>query len=217
MGYEDKDYVTRMAKQAGEVLGGLLGKKDAEEILSFGEEKRASDTLEDAIILRKTVKADISEILVIFEDAKNYLKEQGSPQWQDGHGPTEDSILKDMAADASYVLVQNEAIIGTIALVGGVDSVYEAIEGEWQGDLDYVSLHRVAVSQRTRSKGLGKVLLEQSIEKAKELGYQDIRIDTYPANKPMLRLIDKVGFSYCGMVQFPFKHGERKAFQLLIQ
>ncbi|MGG5316189.1 N-acetyltransferase family protein [Enterococcus sp. AZ072] len=216
MGYEDKDYITRMAKQAGEVLGGLLGKKDAEEILSFGEEQRASDTLEDAFTLRKTTKADIPEILMIFEGATNYLKEQGSPQWQDGHGPDESSILRDMAADFSYVLVQkNETIIGTAALVGGIDPVYEAIDGTWQGDQKYVSIHRVAVSQKTRSKGLGNLLLVKAIEKAKELGYYDIRIDTYPGNKPMLRLIDKLGFTYCGMVHFPFEHGERKAFQLL--
>ena len=95
------------------------------------------------------------------------------------------------------------------------DPIYEAIDGKWQGNGPYVSLHHVAVSQNYRGKGLGKTLLTSAIQQAQLLGFEDIRIDTYPANQPMLTLINKLGFVYCGMICFPFEHGERKAFQLL--
>jgi len=215
MGYEDEDFIVRQAKQMGEVLGGILGKKDAEAILSFGDEAKTSEQNEPTFIFRPSTLADIPAIGIIINEAKQYLKEQGSPQWQDGHEPHEGVIREDIQKKASYVLTLEDEVVGTIALIAENDPVYEAIEGEWQGEGPYVSLHHVAVSQKHRGIGLGKNLLTLAIKQAQALGYEDIRIDTYPANQPMLSLIEKCGFTYCGMVYFPFEHGERKAFQLI--
>ena len=215
MGYEDEDFIVRQAKQMGEVLGGILGKKDAEAILSFGDEAKTSEQNEPTFIFRPSTLADIPAIGIIINEAKQYLKEQGSPQWQDGHEPHEGVIREDIQKKASYVLTLEDEVVGTIALIAENDPVYEAIEGEWQGEGPYVSLHHVAVSQKHRGIGLGKNLLMLAIKQAQALGYEDIRIDTYPANQPMLSLIEKCGFAYCGMVYFPFEHGERKAFQLI--
>ncbi|WP_137663870.1 GNAT family N-acetyltransferase [Enterococcus hulanensis] len=215
MGYEDEDFIVRQAKQMGEVLGGILGKKDAEAILSFGDEAKTSEQNEPTFIFRPSTIADIPAIGIIINEAKQYLKEQGSPQWQDGHEPHEGVIREDIQKKASYVLTLEDEVVGTIALIAENDPVYEAIEGNWQGEGPYVSLHHVAVSQKHRGIGLGKNLLTLAVKQAQALGYEDIRIDTYPANQPMLSLIEKCGFTYCGMVHFPFEHGERKAFQLI--
>lgn len=215
MGYEDEDFIVRQAKQMGEVLGGILGKKDAEAILSFGDEAKTSEQNELTFTFRPSTLADIPAIGIIINEAKQYLKEQGSPQWQDGHEPHEGVIREDIQKKASYVLTLEDEVVGTIALVAENDPVYEAIEGKWQGEGPYVSLHHVAVSQKHRGIGLGKNLLTLAIKQSQALGYEDIRIDTYPANQPMLSLIEKCGFTYCGMVYFPFEHGERKAFQLI--
>ena len=215
MGYEDEDFIVRQAKQMGEVLGGILGKKDAEAILSFGDEAKTSEQNEPTFIFRPSTIADIPAIGIIINEAKQYLKDQGAPQWQDGHEPHEGVIREDIQKKASYVLTLEDEVVGTIALIAENDPVYEAIEGNWQGEGPYVSLHHVAVSQKHRGIGLGKNLLTLAIKQAQALGYEDIRIDTYPANQPMLSLIEKCGFTYCGMVYFPFEHGERKAFQLI--
>ena|GEM_PF-238643 len=214
VGYEDEDFVIKQAKQIGDILGGNLGKRDTEEILSFGNEAQVTDIKETKFDFRPSTLADIPAIGIIINEAKQYLKEQGSPQWQDGHEPNETVIREDIRKKASYVLTLENEIVGTVALIADKDPVYEAIEGEWQGDGPYVSLHHVAVSQNYRGIGLGKNLLALTIKQAQVLGYEDIRIDTYPANQPMLSLIEKSGFSYCGMIHFPFVHGERKAFQL---
>lgn len=215
MGYEDEDFIVRQAKQMGELLAGFLGKADAETILSFGDEAKNGETENIQWNFRRSTPADIPEINQIIQAAKAYLKQQGSPQWQDGHEPHEAVIRQDIRKKASYVLTMNEEIVGTVALITDKDPVYEAIEGQWLQNGAYVSLHHVAVSQRYRGAGLGKAVLEAAIHQAQVLGYEDIRIDTYPANQPMLGLIEKLGFSYCGMVYFPFEHGERKAFQLI--
>lgn len=215
MGYEDEDFIIRQAKQMGELLGGIIGKEDAEAILSFGDQAKISEPKETEFDFRLSTLEDISAIGVIINEAKQYLKEQGSPQWQNGHEPHEAVIRKDISKKASYVLTLKGEIVGTIALIAEKDPSYEAIEGKWQGTGPYVALHHAAISQTHRSRGLGKHLLSLAINQAKTLGYKDIRIDTYPANQPMLHLIEKLGFTYCGMIYFPFEHGERKAFQLI--
>lgn len=215
MGYEEEDFIVRQAKQMGELLGGIVGKKDAETILAIGNEAKTSELKEEAFDFRLSTIEDVPAIGVIVNQAKKYLKEQGSPQWQDGHEPHAAVIREDIKKKASYVLTLNGEIVGTVALIAEKDPIYEAIDGKWQGNGPYVSLHHVAVSQNYRGKGLGKTLLTSAIQQAQLLGFEDIRIDTYPANQPMLTLINKLGFVYCGMICFPFEHGERKAFQLL--
>lgn len=215
MGYEEEDFIVRQAKQMGELLGGIVGKKDAETILAFGNEEKTSELKEEAFDFRLSTIEDVPAIGVIVNQAKKYLKEQGSPQWQNGHEPHEAVIREDIKKKASYVLTLNGEIVGTVALIAEKDPIYEAIDGKWQGNGPYVSLHHVAVSQNYRGKGLGKTLLTSAIQQAQLLGFEDIRIDTYPANQPMLTLINKLGFTYCGMICFPFEHGERKAFQLI--
>lgn len=170
-----------------------------------------------SLAFRPSTVEDIPAIEGIFDGAKAYLKSQGSPQWQAGQGPNQKVIQADIAKKASYVLTLDNEIVGTIALLAEKDPVYEAIEGNWQQEPTqvYVALHHVAIDQTHRGLGLGQKLLEQAIAQAQQLGYHDIRIDTYPANQPMLHLIEKLGFVYRGMVYFPFENGERKAFQLM--
>lgn len=215
MGYEDEDFIVRQAKQMGELLGGILGKEDTEAILSFGDETKTSEPKQEMFRFRLSTIEDIPAIGTIINEAKHYLKEQGSPQWQNGHEPHEAVIREDIRKKASYVLTLDGEIVGTAALISEADPVYEAIDGQRLGNGPYVALHHVAISQKRRGIGLGKILLSKAIEQARILGYEDIRIDTYPANQPMLNLIEKCGFIYRGMIHFPFDHGERKAFQLL--
>ena len=86
MGYEEEDFIVRQAKQMGELLGGIVGKKDAETILAIGNEAKTSELKEEAFDFRLSTIEDVPAIGVIVNQAKKYLKEQGSPQWQDG-GP----------------------------------------------------------------------------------------------------------------------------------
>ncbi len=52
------------------------------------------------------------------------------------------------------------------------------------------------------------------IEYAYNLKYQNIRIDPSPTNIIMEKVILAAGFTYRGMIDFVYTHGERKAYQL---
>lgn len=168
--------------------------------------------------IRKATAADLSKILEIIGQGQSFLAEQGLSQWQKSGAVSPKSIDEDLRSGEGYVFEYNEKISGYASLVCGIDPVYTAIcDGQWGRDSGepYVSIHRVAVSKAIRGKGFGKIFLNLLVDKAKELGFADIRIDTHPGNKIMQRVITDVGFSYCGIVEFPFFDGERKAYQIL--
>lgn len=47
---------------------------------------------------------DLSFLMSIINDAIQVLHEQGSPQWQNGYGPNEEKLRKDIDAKTMYVL-----------------------------------------------------------------------------------------------------------------
>lgn len=160
---------------------------------------------------------DVDCILTIIQDGKQYLKDQGLPQWQNGTAPKQESIVRDIEKGEGYVLLYKTQICGYAALVSGVDEYYTRIsEGRWDGEYaEYVSIHRVAVSVNIRGQGLAKTFMHSLVAEAQRLGNHDIRIDTYPDNEIMKKVISDSGFIYRGMIEFPIPNGERNAYQLL--
>ncbi|MFC4403866.1 GNAT family N-acetyltransferase [Gracilibacillus xinjiangensis] len=167
---------------------------------------------------RKAQSADTEAIMKILNDGIAYLKEQGLPQWQDGHGPDRENIKDDMINGYAYVMIDDGKIVGYGTLVPGPEEAYENMtEGKWQGESHrYIAVHRIAVDVTVRGKGLAKILLHDLIVLARNLEYKDIRIDTYPKNFIMEKVIYAAGFIYRGMTHFGYTHGERKAYQLLL-
>ncbi|MEM7185635.1 MAG: GNAT family N-acetyltransferase [Bacteroidota bacterium] len=55
-------------------------------------------------------------------------------------------------------------------------------------------LKRMYIRQRARGLGLGKQLMQQSIQFAKELGYERMRLDTLPRMKAAVHLYESMGF-----------------------
>lgn len=168
---------------------------------------------------KQATMQDLTELTQIMADGIHYLKAQGSPQWQDGYGPNKAKIKKDIENQACYILVNNEnEIVGTVALILDTDPTYTAIsEGAWAGEAPYLAIHRVAINQIFRGKGIARILLLHSFEEARKLGICDIRIDTHRLNLPMQKAIKKAGFIYRGVVHFPILNGERLAYQKIIE
>ena len=62
--------------------------------------------------LRPTTKNDLIEVIKIINQAKQYFKNEGIDQWQDGY-PNEDSIINDINQHEAYVLEDNGKILAT--------------------------------------------------------------------------------------------------------
>ncbi len=149
--------------------------------------------------VRRTKVEDISAILAIVEEAKEYLKSQKIDQWQNGY-PNEKVILQDIHNQESYVLEEGAEILGCMCLSFRKEPTYQKIEGEWLNNREYGVLHRLAVKSSWKGKSLANYLLQDSENQARKEGVAFLRIDTHPENESMKRWIEKMGFCFCGRI-----------------
>lgn len=146
------------------------------------------------MLIRKSTTADLQRMLELFEDARQYMKENGNPtQWKDSWPPRE-LIENDIANGKSYVCEDGKKIVGTFFFSTDPDPTYKVIyNGAWLKDCKYGVVHRITTDRNT--KGVGSFILKWAYSQAGSL-----RIDTHENNLPMQGLLAKEGFSYCGII-----------------
>ena len=153
--------------------------------------------------IRQTVVEDIERILEIFEYGRQVQLATGNlNQWRKGH-PGRDLLLKDLANGFSYVCVVDEndetelaigSIVASFAASEGEDPTYFELEGgAWLNEAPYVTVHRISTSGEIQ--GAGQFCMQWVIDR-----YDNVKIDTHALNQPMIHVIEKFNFKYCGII-----------------
>lgn len=162
---------------------------------------------------RKALQSDADIIWEILQGGIARRKADGSDQWQNGY-PNHNVVLSDIEQGYGYVLIHNSEIVGYCALLINNEPAYANIEGQWLTNGDFVVYHRVALSEKYVGKGLAAKILEFIEAFTKDSGIKSLRADTNFDNPGMLRLFDKMGYTYCGEVFL--SGGTRKAFEKVL-
>lgn len=102
-------------------------------------------------------------------------------------------------------------VIAYGAVVFDGEPAYDAIEGAWLTDGDYVVLHRMAVADGEKGRGVATEFMRRVEAMACGRGTGSMRVDTNFDNRYMLRMLGRLGFVYCGKVRY--RSGERLAFE----
>jgi len=154
-------------------------------------------------------KTDLGAILSVYADARRFMKEAGNPdQWGDGYPPRE-VVEADLAEGHLYLCREGETILGVFCYFEGLEPVYEAMtEGGWLNTAPYGVIHRIAVAEAGRGKGVARFCFDFAFSRCGNL-----KIDTHRDNLPMQRALAKAGFACCGVVYYPERGGERLAYQ----
>ena len=147
----------------------------------------------------------------IVRSAQSALRELGIDQWQDGY-PTPQSIEEDISNFTGYVAVLDDQVIGYAAIVLTGEPAYLQIADSWQTSDNYVVIHRLCTSGNHRRKGVALELMHHAAKLCRKAGYNAFRIDTQKGNIRMLAMLEKLGFSYTGIVRYD--SGERVAYEL---
>lgn len=163
---------------------------------------------------------DLFGIYTCIKDAKKMLKESGSDQWQDTDGyPNMETISNLVAARSMYINVEDNEIVGCLALCRGKESNYEEIEGKWLNDEPYYALHLMAVKNGHYHKGVASNLIKEMIKIAYNDQIYNLKADTKAENIPMASLLQKQGFIKTGVINIK-REGvldpKRDAYQLVI-
>ena len=146
-------------------------------------------------MFRGARRSDLEQILEIYAHARKAMADSGNPtQWGDSYPPQE-MLEEDIDSNRLFVDVVNGQLLGVFAFILGVDPTYQVIEdGAWLNDtLPYGTVHRLASAGK--QKGVGKAVLDWSLEHC-----QSLRADTHADNQIMQHLLEKNGFTRCGII-----------------
>ena len=162
---------------------------------------------------RKASPSEISCIWDILHQAILRRKADGSEQWQNGY-PNPEVVRTDIAKDAGYVLTDGDTIIGYCAIFMNDEPAYANIDGKWLTDGDFVVVHRLAVSDKYLGKGFAKKIFECIEAFAQSNHIYSIKADTNYDNLAMLKIFEKLAYTYCGEVHF--RGNPRKAYEKVL-
>ena len=169
--------------------------------------------LEDEYILRKAEISDQDSIWKILQQAIQRRKNDGSNQWQDGYPNSETAII-DIKNKVGFVLEINNEIAGYAAIIFDIEPAYEMIEGSWLTAGKYAVIHRVAISEKFLGKGIATKLFFKIENFVKSQQISSIKVDTNFDNIQMLKILEKLSYTYCGEVHF--RGSPRKAFEKIL-
>ena len=168
------------------------------------------------IYLRRAQLQDLPAIMKIIDDAKELLKKNGSPQWQNGY-PNQETLTQDIAMQTNWVLINDNKVAATATLKLTPEPTYRNItQGQWQQpDEPYATIHRVAISSNYRGQGLSKLLFSNLLTVGQMQGIKNFRVDTHRSNKAMQHIAENFNFKKRGIIKVNDQNDpERLAYEL---
>ena len=163
--------------------------------------------------LDKATLNDLNAIWEIIQQAIEQRRQDGSQQWQNGY-PNKQTITGDITNGYGYVMTDNKVIIAYAAVIFGIDPAYKEIKGQWLTLGDYAAVHRVATSNAVKGQGVATKLFKLIETLAVAQNVFSIKVDTNFDNIPMLKILDRLNYSYCGEIFF--NDAARKAFEKVL-
>ena len=152
--------------------------------------------------IRRATAADLPALRPVFEAAKAIMRADGNPtQWAAPGFPPDALILRDIDLGGGYVIETSpvipseakESIVAYFALLPSPEPTYDSIDGAWLTDEPYGVIHRMA--SFPDAHGIFAAIMDFAAER-----YAHLRIDTHRDNRIMRHLIEKHGFTYCGII-----------------
>lgn len=152
-------------------------------------------------MIRHAKHSEIEKILSITRACAAKMISKSILQWNDLY-PSREAFQQDINRDELYVLVENEQILGCIAISSIKDVEYEGVEWLGPDGLNYY-VHRLAVHPGHQGKGLAQRLMDFAEELARLKNADSIRLDTFSRNKRNQRFYEQRGYKRLGAVYFP--------------
>ena len=142
-------------------------------------------------------------VMEILEDGKRSIARLGIEPGQPGH-PNLDGVQRAIQANARHVAEDRAgALLGSLALLGGIDAEYCRAQVGWltdnpfegEGTAPYLAIHRCATAAEALERGVMGSLFREAESITRMHGLKSIRIDTHPGNVAMRAFLAKQGFT----------------------
>lgn len=161
---------------------------------------------------RKATYPDVCAIMKIMAQAKAHMRREGRNQWNDAY-PALSHITADIERNYGTVLTDGNEIVAYAAVVYDGEPAYNRLDGRWLSEQSYVAVHRLAVNDDYKHRGVATSFIRMIADRA-ATRVHSFKIDTNHDNAHMLRILDRLGFTYCGKISY--EGSERLAYERII-
>ncbi len=146
-------------------------------------------------MFRGARRSDLDEILKIYAHARKAMADSGNPTQWGSNFPPQELLEEDIDSNRLFLYLINGELEGVFTFILGPDPTYARIEdGKWLNDtLPYGTIHRLASAGRR--PGVAAEVITWCLEHCESL-----RADTHADNKIMRHLLEKNGFTKCGII-----------------
>jgi Acetyltransferases len=154
------------------------------------------------LIIELGTSNDIDELEQLYNDLNDHLANGTNyPGWIKGIYPIRQNAVDGISKSNLYVARMNGQIVGSIILNHEPEPTYDKVK--WTLDYDYSEIfviHTFAIHPDFLKCGVGKALMDFSIEQSIKSNIKSIRLDVYEKNIPAIKLYKKCGFNYVDTV-----------------
>jgi ribosomal protein S18 acetylase RimI-like enzyme len=158
------------------------------------------------IIIELGKEKDIDELEQLYNELNDYLeKEINYPGWKKGVYPVRQNAIDGIKHGNLYVAKYNGKIVGSLILSHEPEPAYYKVKWNLESDYsDVFVVYTFVVHPNFLKCGVGKALIDFSIEHSIKSNVKSIRLDVYEGNIPAIKLYEKCGFKYIDTVDLGF-------------
>lgn len=169
--------------------------------------------MEHSYHLRQAQEADTPRIWEIIQQAKAQMYREEKQQWDESY-PSLSHITNDICKGYAYVLYYENKIIAYGAVCFDGEPSYDHIEGKWLSLAPFVVLHRLAVAEEMKRRGIAVIFMQEIEKLSISKNVHSFKVDTNFDNLYMQKILGKCGFTYCG--EITYQKGYRMAYEKLL-
>lgn len=175
--------------------------------------------------IKKACLNDLSRVREFYYDLIDRTPGMGKyAQWKKDIHPDDNDLERYLNDDAMYMLIDDgqieadktcvgqstaektscgqqavENIAGMMAVELMQDEEYRGISWQTKAlDSEVAEVHLLAVSPDYQKQGVGRRLVEEALQIARDNGKKALRLDSIETNTPAQHMYESVGFKYCG-------------------
>ena len=141
---------------------------------------------------------DLDKIYKIIEKAKDSLKNDGVDQWQKG-SPDRGLLARQISRNRAYVYEKDGQVIAYAYLSEDYEPTYASVRNMMKGE-NSITVHTFCIDSDFGKQGIATKFFVQILDFARDEKRDAIEIDTHQNNFRMRGLIEKMGFSYMGII-----------------
>lgn len=161
-------------------------------------------------MIRKAKFVDIENIMIIVKQTIIIMHSEGNYQWDDKY-PTREMLLQDIEGHNLFVYETEGEVVAFICVNFNVPEEYNGIK--WGYDIKASSLHRTAVSQGYRHKGIASSLIRYAEEVTISRNCLYIKADTFSGNEKMNNLFNRLQYRKTGQIEYEGYPGKYNCYE----